>query len=240
MTNRIIGADGDGRDVDSPIGIEAYAAYFSSLLKGNRRKCWEVVDGLMGGGIPVKRIYERMFRDSLYEIGELWEYNKISVATEHMATAITEAQMNQLYQDIAPAGRVDREVVVASAQGELHQVGGKMVADIFEMHGWSSYFLGADTPAVELLRFIGETEPDLVCLSLSVYFHMTTLEKTIEIVRCEFEDVGILIGGQAFRHGDGGSVANAWPGVSHIPSLDSLEDFIDRYEPKKTREGGPA
>lgn len=41
-------------------------------------------------------------KPALYELGRLWEQNKISVATEHLATAITEEILNGFYTDIIP------------------------------------------------------------------------------------------------------------------------------------------
>ena len=58
-------------------------------------------------------------------------------------------------------------VVVASVEDELHQVGGKMVADVFEMHGWDSFYLGSNTPISEMVRFAKERCPDAVGLSLT-------------------------------------------------------------------------
>ena len=50
--------------------------------------------------VSIKIIYEKLFKISLYKIGELWEYNKISVATEHLASAIVESILNENYLQI--------------------------------------------------------------------------------------------------------------------------------------------
>jgi len=42
-----------------------------------------------------------------------------------------------------------------------------MVADMLEMNGWDGYFIGANTPLPELIRFIESKNPDLIGLSLS-------------------------------------------------------------------------
>ena len=41
--------------------------------------------------------------------------------------------------------------LVAAVRGALHDIGGRMVADHFEMAGWRSFFLGADTPDEDLI-----------------------------------------------------------------------------------------
>ena len=106
-----------------------------------------------------------------------------------------------------------------------------MVADIFEMHGWDAYYLGANTPTHELVRFIRETAPDVIGLSLSVFFHMEYLENMIKTLGKEFKNIDILIGGQGFRKG-GAEIADSYPKVTYIRSLDELETWI--------RKGGKA
>ncbi len=202
-----------------------YNSYLSSLLKGNRSDCGKMVNKLLGVGMPVKKLYQQLFQRSLYRVGELWEFNRISVAVEHLATSVTEGLMNQMYSDIISSGRSGKKAIISSVENELHQVGGKMVADIFEMHGWDCLYLGANTPVYDLIRFIHETEPDLVGLSLTVYFHLGILKKTIEAIRKEFKELKIIIGGQAFRYG-GESVAKQYDGVTYLSSLDDLEIMI--------------
>ncbi|MBF0204102.1 MAG: cobalamin-dependent protein, partial [Desulfamplus sp.] len=72
-----------------------------------------------------------------------------------------------------------------------------------------------------------ENKPDVVGLSLSIYFNMGILEKTIESIRKEFKSLKIIVGGQAFRFG-GESVVKQYDGVTYIASLDELDKMIER------------
>ena len=76
---------------------DIYSEYLSHLLSGRRTECNRMVQGLLDAGIAVKDLYKDLLQKSLYEIGWLWERNKISVAREHLATAITEGVMNLVY-----------------------------------------------------------------------------------------------------------------------------------------------
>jgi len=109
--------------------------------------------------------------------------------------------------------------------GEYHQLGGKMAADIFELNGWDGYFLGANTPPEDLLKLIQEKKPDVLGLSLSIYFNMEYLLRVLEMVRGSFRDLPVVVGGQAFRWG-GQDRVEKYPGVTLIPTLKELESFI--------------
>lgn len=199
--------------------------FLSALLAGNHKRCARVVEEYRTEYPGMIDLYEKLLKPALYEVGSLWERNLISVATEHLSTAIVEALLNDAHVKTLPETYNGRKVVASCIQGESHQVGIKMVADIFEMHGWQSYFLGADVPNNKLLAFVAELEPDLIALSLSVYFHVPTLETMLDRIRELFPDLPIVIGGQAFRHG-GRELLDRYPGTIYLPDLPAVEHYI--------------
>jgi len=204
---------------------EIYDRYFSSLISGKHLVCADLAEKILKKQIPVKELYVSLFQRALYKVGELWEHNKISVAAEHMATSITEGLMNRIYPDIASQKRVGKKVIVSAVENEQHQVGAKMVADLFEINGWDAFYLGAGTPTHEIIRFAEEIRPDVIGISLSVYFHMEKLEKMVRAIREHFPLIRILVGGQAFRHGTAPWL-NSLPEVLFVSSLDELEKMI--------------
>jgi len=119
---------------------------------------------------------------------------------------------------------------LACSEDEKHQVGIKMVADLFEMNGWESYFLGTGIPTRELVKFIGEIQPDVVAISLSIYFNYAKLVSMIETLRDQFPDLLILIGGQAFKHipADGLSVIPKVLILSDLYMLDNLIKTLNK------------
>lgn len=204
-----------------------YEKYLGFLLQGRRNDCARIVQELLAQGIQVKSLYLDLFQKSLYAIGELWELNKISVAKEHLATAITEGLLNLVYPRLFERRPVHqrKKVVISCAANEYHQIGGKMVADIFELNGWEGHFLGANTPIDQLVEYIQEAKPDVVGLSLSVYFNIASLKAEIEAIRSNFVNLDIFVGGQAFRWGNT-KLLKKYPGTYYIDSLDSLEAAI--------------
>jgi methanogenic corrinoid protein MtbC1 len=174
--------------------------FHSALLAGDRVRCVDEVLGLLEQKMAPETLYTDVFQRSLYRIGELWEQNKISVATEHLATAVTEHLLSVVYPRIlenrAPNGK---KMVISCAVNEYHQVGARMVADIMEGLGWDVWFLGANTPVNDLLALIQEKQPDVLGLSVSIYFNMTSLVRTVDMVRSHYPGLDIIVGGQAFR-----------------------------------------
>jgi len=212
-------------DVQRERIAEVYDSYLESLINGSRQACSRIVETLLDEDISIRLIYEDLFQRALYRIGSLWETHDISVATEHLATAITESLMALTYRVMFSRNPIHRSAVIACTVNEHHQIGGKMVADLLEMHGWDAYFLGANTPISDLLDMIEDKQPDLVGLSVSVYFSMPGLLDTISAIRKHHLDLPILIGGQAFRWG-GKQLFDDAANITYISSLQSLEEVI--------------
>ncbi|HEY5583877.1 MAG TPA: cobalamin-dependent protein [Ruminiclostridium sp.] len=199
-------------------------AVFNFLLEGNRFECRKVMLEFRKLNLSIIELYEEVFMKSLYRIGELWEYNKISVAVEHMSTAITEGLMNELFPKIISLERKNKKIVISCVQNEQHQVGGKMVSDIFEKNGWDSHYLGANTPIDELIKFCDEVKPDLIGLSLCVYFNVQVLLKEITAIR-EVTDVPIIIGGRALKKA-GVEICGKFTDVYYNANLEDVQNYI--------------
>ena len=199
--------------------------FLENLLQGKRQNCSAIAKQYLAQNHTYPELYEDLIRVALYEVGHLWEINRISVATEHLATAITEGILNELFGEIVSNKRINRKVVVACAENEQHQVGAKMVADTFEMLGWDSFFLGTGIPTTELIRYIHETGPDLIAVSLSIYFNFSNFLILIGKLREEFPETQIIAGGQAFRHITS-EITSRLGNILLFPDLHLLEKYI--------------
>jgi methanogenic corrinoid protein MtbC1 len=204
---------------------ESHRAYLEGLLTGDRQRCREIYEEWLDSGVSLRTLYQDLVQRSLYEVGVLWEQGRLSVAAEHMATAITESLLNLSYPRLFAEPRNGRAAVVACPDGEYHQIGGKMVADLFELNGWRGYFLGANTPPPDMQSLIVDKRPDVVALSITLSAGLDRLIDGISAIRCRFPDIPILIGGQAFRSG-GRERLKGLSGVSFIESLADLEAWL--------------
>jgi methanogenic corrinoid protein MtbC1 len=204
---------------------KGYNAYLSALLDGDKSACAEIVKALLEEQVSIKDLYTNLLQRSMYRIGELWEHNKISVATEHLATSITEGLLTLIYPTLLSREHIGKKAIISCGVNEFHQIGGRIVADIFEIHGWDGYFLGANTPDDDLVRFVDEKKPDMVGLSISLFFNIAALSEMIKKIRNSFSQLDIIVGGQAFRWG-GSDVIKKYPNVTYVPSLDELENLI--------------
>jgi MerR family transcriptional regulator, light-induced transcriptional regulator len=208
------------------ISAELYSRYLRALLQGDTRHCTTIVTGLLESDLQITSLYTELLQKSLYQVGELWEKNNISVAVEHLATAITERLLVGVYPTLLAGVKANgRKALISCSVNEYHQIGARMVADIMETRGWDVCFLGANTPAEDMLRMIEQRAPEILGLSVSIYFNMAPLQRMIEMVRSSYPGLDIFVGGQGFRWG-GTGITKKFTNIEYVASLQSLETIL--------------
>jgi methanogenic corrinoid protein MtbC1 len=174
--------------------------YVAAQLDGDRRAALRVVvDQGLERGVPLPSLYVDLIQAAQYQIGELWQANRISVAQEHLATAISQLAVAELYRALPAATPLERRVLVACVGGELHDLGARITADFFEMAGFEVRYLGANVPTDSLVPMVREDSPDVLVLSVTMTFHVDVLREAVGRIRQVAGDrLHLAIGGQAF------------------------------------------
>jgi methanogenic corrinoid protein MtbC1 len=185
---------------DGPGGSVA-GHFLAGVWGGERRVASQLVLDSVAKGTSIRDVYLHVFQRSQYEIGRLWQMNQISVAQEHYCTAATQLTMSQLYPRLFSTDRIGRRLVAACVGDELHELGVRMVADFFEMEGWDTYYVGANTPAESILQTVMERRADILGVSATMTFHLRDVAALIVRVRGApgGRDAAILVGGYPFN-----------------------------------------
>ena len=175
--------------------------YLELLREGDRAAASRLIVDAVEGGLGIREAYLEVFQPVLWEVGRLWETNEISVAEEHFCTAATQLVMSRLYPHLFGGERSGHRLVAACVGRNLHEIGIRMVSDFFEMEGWATYYLGADTPLDSLVDTVRDREPDLLAVSATLDRHVDQVRELVGRVRGspELDHVRILVGGPPFR-----------------------------------------
>jgi methanogenic corrinoid protein MtbC1 len=175
--------------------------FLNHLLRGERDLAGKLVMSHIEAGVSVKEIYLGIFQPVQYEIGRLWQTNKINVAQEHYCTASTQHIMSLMYPYIFESEKIGKSLIAASVSGELHEVGIRMIADIFEIEGWDTYYLGANTPSESLIATIKDFEPDIVAISATMTYHIEHVRDMIRMLEgiSLSKEIKVLVGGYPFK-----------------------------------------
>lgn len=167
-----------------------------SLIRGDQRRCEKIV-----AAATAEHGYMEMaislVQPALYRIGEGWQARRVSVAQEHLATALAQRLLVRQFVETTPATANGRKALFACIPSNQHALGLRIVADAFELDGWDVDYLGADTPTDALIERILEVQPELVGLSIAAIRQLPVLKEVVDRIRSACGDAApwIIAGG---------------------------------------------
>jgi methanogenic corrinoid protein MtbC1 len=176
------------------------AKYFSLLIsQGNRALSRDLYFESLKQRPSLAVTNLTLLQPSLYEIGRRWQANQLSVAQEHMATAICQSLMAQGFGQVTFEPSTDKHAVFSAVEGAQHSLGIQMVADGFEEAGWQCDFLGANTPLIDLISYLDREKPDLLGLSATLPVDIAKTKEMTTLLRAELGNACpvIMVGGLA-------------------------------------------
>lgn len=187
-----------GADQTLPEAVEGEGAaaclFTAALLTGNYAAARSVLHAALGDGLG--HIYERIVVPALEEVGALWYENRITVADEHLASAVAQTAVASLYPLIRWPVAGPR-AVVGCADPELHTFGARMLADILALDGWQTTFMGGRISTLGGLANLDLRGVRLVAVSVTLEAHMPSARALIERVREQAPGAKVLAGGRA-------------------------------------------
>ena len=133
-----------------PASQPEVAAFAAELLAGRQREALAIVTSCLDSGRGLVDIELNIIQPALYQIGEKWQANKVSVAQEHMASAIVQSVMTVALLRSPPPKLNGKRALLACVEGNSHTIGLRMVADAFQLAGWEVQYLGANVPTAAL------------------------------------------------------------------------------------------
>jgi MerR family transcriptional regulator, light-induced transcriptional regulator len=187
------------------------------------------VEAVTSGDVEIPALYSDVLVRILADTGAAWQTGRAAIWEEHLASATVRTIVEILYPGVLkvkaavePAGRT---VLLACPPEEGHDLGLRMVSDRFDMAGWTTYFLGPDTPVSEIADAARRLGADAIVMSSSTHFHRLAVRHAVDALKRELPGTDIWVGGPAFV-----GAATGW-----LP-----EEIVDLDELLGGRAGGGA
>src|SRR3954452_5602766 len=122
-------------------------AYAQALLTGDEVGAELAVRDAIDARLSTAQIDDEIIAPALWLVGRLWARGEISVADEHLATAIS-LRVLALQREVTRTvrDRSGRKALLAAPAGEQHTVALQMIANLLRDAGYSVLMLGPDVP----------------------------------------------------------------------------------------------
>jgi len=146
--------------------------------------------------IPPAEILGKGLVVGMGQVGEKFQRNEIYLPDVLIAARAMTAGMEHLKPyflsgDIQHRGRI----VIGTVAGDLHDIGKKIVAMIFEGGGWEVIDCGVDVSAESFIEAIDRYSPQAVGLSALLTTTMVSMEQITNEIKLVHPGVLVVIGG---------------------------------------------
>jgi MerR family transcriptional regulator, light-induced transcriptional regulator len=183
------------------------------------------------GEIDIPALYTDVLTPLMVGVGACWQCGETPVWGEHIASSTVRTIVESLYPTVrrlaagVPAN--GRSVLLACPPDETHDLGLRMLADRFDLGGWSTHLLGADTPGPEIVAAAEVLGVELVVLSSSTHFHRLRVRTLVDDLHTRLPGVRVVVGGPAFAADSEGF---------HDDEIMHVEEFFSSAAPPEASE----
>ena len=142
--------------------------------------------------------FDKIFRPVMYQIGEDWASNKISIATEHVASNVAQA----LVKIIMDRNRMEsnkKKVMICVPQGEEHRLGCDVLETYLSSKGFRVYNMARSMPNESIVNFVGTTKPDSILVSITLEDNIKAGQRLVKKIADSYP-VPIFVGGLALQN----------------------------------------
>jgi 5-methyltetrahydrofolate--homocysteine methyltransferase len=169
-----------------------------ALIEGDEQTVADLTQRALKEDQPAETILHDALIKGMEEVGDLFEQGEYFVPELLLAARAMQGAMEVLRpllaaSDYQPMGKV----VMGTVQGDLHDIGRKLVAMMLEGSGFEVIDLGADVPPERFVEAVEESGAQLVGLSALLTTTLPAMEATVGALR-EAElptQVRVMIGG---------------------------------------------
>lgn len=181
---------------------------------------------MMEAGYNSLFVYEQLLAPAMNYIGDLWEQNLVSVADEHLATAVCEIVLSRYGAMTLPASAHAGRAMLLCIEGEGHAIGLKMVHALFREHGWDSRCFGAGLPLRDTLIHAMKWKPDVVALSASDPGLLPALAEYVDALNGIPYAPVVLVGGRALLYAGTDSALSGR--ATYLGGLAKLKAWLEK------------
>ena len=185
------------KEVASEIKSELQKALKSAVMKGNRNGIAALTKNALAEGEDPAKLLNDVLLPAINEVGELFDKGKYFLpqligSAEAMKNSIEILEPLLLKESDSSDMPV---VVIATVEGDIHDIGKNLVALMLKNYGFRVIDLGKDVPKEKIIQAAIENHAQIIALSALM---TTTMQRMREVVIYAHEQnvqAKIMIGG---------------------------------------------
>lgn len=169
----------------------------ADVLKGKREIIVEDTKKAMEEGIEAKTLLDEVLLPAINEVGELFDKGKYFLPQLIASAEAMKASIEYMEPVLLKAntGQDMPTVVIATVEGDIHDIGKNLVALMLKNYGFHVIDLGKDVPKETIIEAAREHNAQVIALSALMTTTMQQMRHVIDYAKEQKMDAKIIVGG---------------------------------------------
>ncbi len=195
-------AAGEPAEERPPAGAERDPldqALYRAVLEGNPQGIVPLVEQALAAGRDPLAMLNGVLIPAIEEVGRLFGQGIYFLPQLILSANAMKAAFERLKPELArrQAAEPLATIVLATVEGDIHDIGKNICAVLLENHGFRVVDLGRDVPAERILEAARREGADIVGLSALMTTTMPRMKEVVDLFRREGLAIPVIIGGAA-------------------------------------------
>lgn len=170
------------------------------VISGKRETIVEAVEQALAAGVDPAKIMDDALIAGINKVGEYFSSGKyflpqLLMSADAMQTAIARIEPLLMRSE---AAEKQQTVVIATVEGDIHDIGKNIVALMLRNYGFKVVDLGKDVPAAAIIDAVKQNKAEFCGLSALMTTTMPRMREVVELAKAAgLGNVKFIIGGAA-------------------------------------------
>ena len=169
---------------------------YKKLTEGNIEDCVKIYQEYTKIFNPAD-FFDKILKQVMYDIGEDWASNKISLGTEHVASNVAQTLVKIIMDSVSGLSN-KKKILICVPVGEEHHLGCDVLETYLSIKGFKVYNMGTSMPTESIINFIENNRPDIVFISITLPDNILAGQRLVRKISDECK-IPILVGGYAMQ-----------------------------------------
>lgn len=169
-----------------------------AVIEGNVKQAAAYAKNAVESGVPAGQILNEGLIAGMNEVGDLFKDGDMFVPEVLVSAKAMQSGIDVISHLLAEEG-VERKgrILTVTVEGDLHDIGVKLVGMMLEGAGFEVVNIGVDVPAAKIVEKVKELNPDVLGMSAMLTTTMAKMKEVIDVLEEEglLSSTAVMIGG---------------------------------------------
>ena len=167
-----------------------------AVIRGKREEVLDRIEKALAAGRAASAILNEDLIPAIMEVGERYERKEFFLPQLLVAAEAMREGFSRLEPLLAEtAGAAKARIVMATVEGDIHDIGKNIVCLMLKNHGFEVIDLGKDVPAERIVDAAEQHGAAVIGLSALMTTTMVRMEDTVRLVRERGLSARVMVGG---------------------------------------------